>query len=145
MCVVRFVICLVIPFLMPVSAEPPVPSFAAKPDCRQGHRPWPDAVCLSCAPPNCILRLQPYRVCDLISFDSSVARRVYSNYISSGLQESVFHLTHTADMDLNYRMLLSCLAESVTRYWPLGSLTHPFVVPARQGVDRCRPGRCMSS
>ncbi len=42
----------------PACAPPELPSFVGKKDCNKGHRPWPQAVCLSCAPANATLKEQ---------------------------------------------------------------------------------------
>ena len=67
----------------PFCAAPPFPSFAAKPNCDKGHQPYPAAVCLSCAPPNANLRVQPYRHCDSISVESRLLLPFYSTWLRS--------------------------------------------------------------
>ena len=62
-------------------AAPPFPSFAAKANCDKGHQPYPAAVCLSCAPPNANLRVQPYRHVDSISVESRLLLPFYSTWL----------------------------------------------------------------
>ena len=62
-------------------ATPPFPSFAAKIPCDKGHAPYPAAVCLSCAPPNANLRVQPYRHVDSISVESKLLSPFYSAWL----------------------------------------------------------------
>ena len=64
-------------------APPPFPSFAAKVPCDKGHAPYPAAVCLSCAPPNANLRVQPYRHVDSISVESKLLSPFYSTWLRS--------------------------------------------------------------
>ena len=62
-------------------AAPPFPSFASKLVCDKGHAPYPAAVCLSCAPPNANLRVQPYRHVDSISVEGRVLQPFYSSWM----------------------------------------------------------------
>ena len=62
-------------------ATPDFPSFAAKVPCDKGHAPYPAAVCLSCAPPNANLRVQPYRHVDSISVESKLLSPFYSAWL----------------------------------------------------------------
>ena len=65
----------------PFCAVPPFPSFAAKSKCDRGHAPYPAAVCLSCAPPNANLRVQPYRHVDSISVEGRVLQPFYTAWM----------------------------------------------------------------
>lgn len=67
-------------------ATPPFPSFAAKVPCDKGHAPYPAAVCLSCAPPNANLRVQPYRHVDSISVESKLLSPFYSAWLRASPQ-----------------------------------------------------------
>lgn len=64
---------------------PVLPSYAAKPGCTRGHRPWPEGVCLSCRPETPHLRLQRYRHCDTISIPASLAQNFYHSYVQRGI------------------------------------------------------------
>ncbi len=68
-------------------ATPPFPSFAAKVPCDKGHAPYPAAVCLSCAPPNANLRVQPYRHVDSISVESKLLSPFYSTWLRAAAQQ----------------------------------------------------------
>ena len=65
----------------PQCSVPPFPSFAGKAVCDKGHRPYPEAVCLSCAPPNAVLRVQQYRHCDSISVEGRLLQPFYSSWM----------------------------------------------------------------
>lgn len=64
-------------------SPPPLPSFTGKSNCNKGHAPWPQAVCLSCAPANAILKLQHYRHCDMISIDPKIIMPFYAAWTRS--------------------------------------------------------------
>eukprot|EP00808_Paulinella_micropora_P015807 g19355.t1 len=63
---------------------PTLPSYAAKKNCSRGHRPWPEGVCLNCAPDTPHLRLQKYRHCDIISVPQKLAQTFYQRYAQGG-------------------------------------------------------------
>jgi len=66
-------------------ADEPMPVFKGKANCDRGHAPWPQGVCLACAPPNANLRLQKYRHCDIISFvDARCIVEFYKAWFRSG-------------------------------------------------------------
>lgn len=62
-------------------AEPVFPSYAGKKNCNKGHKPWPYGVCLSCAPANAILRVQPYRHCDVASVPAQLVQKFYGQWM----------------------------------------------------------------
>ena len=65
-------------------APPPFPSFQQKRDCDKGHLPYPNGVCLSCAPPNATLRVQKYRHVDSVSLEARVIQPFYTSWVRSG-------------------------------------------------------------
>eukprot|EP00457_Paulinella_chromatophora_P004035 gb/GEZN01004045.1/.p1 GENE.gb/GEZN01004045.1/~~gb/GEZN01004045.1/.p1 ORF type:complete len:579 (+),score=85.08 gb/GEZN01004045.1/:55-1791(+) len=65
--------------------SPTLPSYAGKKNCDRGHRPWPEGVCLNCAPETPHLRLQKYRHCDTISVPQHIAQEFYKRYFQQGI------------------------------------------------------------
>lgn len=64
-------------------SAPEFPSYTGKQDCNRHPLKWPYAVCLNCAPPNAILRQQPYRHCDSISIEASILQPFYTSWLHS--------------------------------------------------------------
>jgi len=61
--------------------EPEAPSYAGKKDCNRGHKPWPYGVCLNCAPPNALVRPQPYRHCDNLVLQANLIQDFYRQWM----------------------------------------------------------------
>lgn len=69
-------------------AAPIFPSFTGKSNCPNHTRKWPEQVCLSCAPPNAVLRQQVYRHCDSISIDASILQPFYTTWLQNDMKKN---------------------------------------------------------
>jgi len=68
----------------PYCAPPEVPNYQGKKDCNKGHKPWPEGVCLSCAPPIANIKEQSFRYCDSISLQAELVQPWYFSWVRKG-------------------------------------------------------------
>jgi hypothetical protein len=70
-------------------APPKTESYVGKKDCDKGHQPWPYGVCLSCAPPNALIKPQ--------------VRLIYCSFVLSCIPSLSSVVLSTALPSLRYR------------------------------------------